>query len=81
MNARKELEDAYADAFALGDEILLLEGEGKEVPRAKARYELAKRNFIQALPGFLQGDLLSARAKLKSALRMIELTREEISSL
>ncbi len=76
-----ELENVYADAVSVGDEILLLEAEGKDVSKAKARYEIALKNLEEARESLKKGDTLIARAKIRSASRMVELAREELQKL
>ncbi len=76
-----ELENVYADTVSVGDEILLLEAEGKDVSKAKARYEIALKNLEEARESLKKRDILIARAKIRSASRMVELAREELQKL
>ncbi len=77
----EELENVYADTVSMGDEIALLEAEGRDVSKAKARYNIALRNLEDAKEALRRGDNLIAKAKIRSALRMIELAREELRAL
>ncbi|MCD6349013.1 MAG: hypothetical protein J7L91_05235 [Candidatus Korarchaeota archaeon] len=71
-----ELEEAFAEAVSLGDEIDLMEVEGKDVSKAKVRYERAIKLLDEAKDAIKRGDEMMARAKIRSARNMVERARE-----
>ena len=73
---RQELENVFAEAVSLGDELALLESEGLDVSKAKTRYGLALKSLDEAEKALLQGKVVLARAKIRSASRMVQLARE-----
>ncbi len=73
---RRELEEVFAEAISVGDEISLMEAEDKDVSRAKVRYEAALRSLDEAERALSKGDLMMARAKVRSAARMVQLAKE-----
>ncbi len=62
---RRELEETFAEAVSLGDEISLLEAEGRDVSKAKSRYELALKNLDEAEKALSKGEVMMARAKIR----------------
>ncbi len=73
---RDELEEVFADATAVGDEIDLAGDEGRDVSRARARYERAMSLLEEARGAIERGDDMMARAKIRSARNMVERARE-----
>jgi len=71
-----ELEEVFAEAVSLGDEIDLMEVEGKDVSKAKVRYERAIKLLDEAKDAIKGGDEMMARAKIRSARNMVERARE-----
>ena len=75
---REELENVFADAVSLGDEISLLEAEGRDVSKAKTRYELALKSLDEAEKALSSGNLMMAKAKIRSASRMVQAARDRL---
>ncbi len=76
-----EFEEVYADAVSLGEEIELLAEEGRDVSRARGRYERVMRLLEEAEEALRSGRRVSARAKIRSARRLIEMAREALRPL
>ena len=75
---KRTLEEVYTEAVAIGEEIDLLETEGKDVKRAKLRYEKALELLDEADEALKSGKEMLAKAKIRSAERMVQLARDEL---
>ncbi len=69
---RDELEEVFADAVSLGDELDLAEMEGKDISSARLRYKKAMELLKEAEKAIKEGDDMTARAKIRSARNMVE---------
>ncbi len=78
---RDEYDNMFSEVTALGDEIDILSEEGKNITKAKMRYDKAKKSLEEAEPLIEARKKSEIRAKLKSSERMIEMAREEIDKL
>ncbi|MFC1802941.1 hypothetical protein ACFL0D_03125 [Thermoproteota archaeon] len=71
-----ELEEVFADAISLKEEIELAELEGSDVKRSKIRVERAEILYKEAREAIKIKDYTMARAKMKAARNMIEKATE-----
>ena len=71
-----ELEEVFADALSLKEEIGLAELEGSDVKRSKIRVERAEILYKESREAIKIKDYTMVRAKMKAARNMIEKARE-----
>lgn len=74
-------ETAFSDVSSIGDEIDLLKDEGKNVTKAKARYDKAMELLKEVEDLIEARKKLEVTTKLKSAERMAQMAREELDKL
>ncbi len=82
INEMKEAyETAFSEVSAMGDEIDVLKEDGKNVAKAKTRYDKAMellKEVEKLIDARKKGEV---KAKIKSAERMVEMAREELDKL
>lgn len=78
---KERLEEIYAEAVTVGEEIDLLDSEGKDVAKARARYEKALEFLDEADDALKRSKEMLAKAKIRSAERMVQLAREELAKV
>jgi hypothetical protein len=71
-----ELEEIFAEALSLKEEIELLELEGSDVRRSKIRVERAEKLYHEAKEAMKDRDYSMVRAKMRASNNMIEKARE-----
>jgi len=71
-----ELEEVYADAVTLKEEIELAELEGIDVQKSKVRVDRAEKLYNEANTAIKSGDLMVAKAKIRAAKNMVERAKE-----
>jgi len=71
-----ELEEVYADAISLKEEVGLGELEGIDVKKSRIRVDRAEKLYNEATEAMKKGDSLVAKAKIRAAKNMVERARE-----
>ena len=71
-----ELEDVYADAISLKEEVELAELEGIDVKKSRLRVDRAEKLYNEATEAVKKGDYIVAKAKIRAARNMVERARE-----
>lgn len=71
-----DLEEVYADAITLKEEIELAELEGVNVQKSKTRVNRAEKLYNEANEAIKRGDHMVAKAKIRAAKNMVERARE-----
>lgn len=71
-----ELEEIFAEAISLKEEIELLELEGSDVKKSKIRVERAEKLYYEAKEAMKDRDYSMVRAKMRASYNMIEKGKE-----